>query len=154
MKPNELQIYDWVLDKENLKHTVVGVDLGADEDHTAVTVRVMEGAYSHGDLAHTTDVVRIIEVKPLPLTADILELSGFERTRMGIGLKIYKRDGGNIYLEEKDPNTHEWLLAIRRRFPASDRCEVEMRVHYVHELQHALRLFDFDDKIIACKEDK
>lgn len=154
MKPNELQIYDWVLDKKNLKHMVVGIDLGADEDHTAVTVRVMEGAYSKGDIAHSTDVARLTEIKPLPLTAGFLELCGFERTRMGIGLRIYTRDGGAIYLEEKDPKEHEWLLAIRRRFPSSNRCDLEMRVHYVHELQHAMRLCNFDKLLIDIVEGK
>ena len=149
MNINELQIGDYVRCKDRKEAlrllTVRGINIG---DVSTVICLCMHSAY-RDDIVHGTDVFDVRDLSPVPLTADILERSGFTREPMSMRCTIFKKDGGRIYLELKDPNEHEWLLAITRRFPTSARCELQMRVHYVHELQHAMRLLMFDDEIIA-----
>ena len=132
MNINELQIGDYVRCKDRKEAlrllTVRGINIG---DVSTVIGLCMHHAY-RDDVAHGTDVFDVRDLSP-----------------MSMRCTIFKKDGGHIYLELKDPNEHEWLLAITRRFPTSARCELQMRVHYVHELQHAMRLLMFDDEIIA-----
>ena len=82
---------------------------------------------------------------PIPLTPDILEKNGFKRKDDGITL-VYK-DGFEIcvyfYQVHIEGEIYNDIL-ISIAFAEKDMC---MPIEYVHELQHALRLFGVEKEI-------
>ena len=86
---------------------------------------------------------------PIPLTAEMLDKNGFERRKeTRVDCYDLRQDKASVYLEIKDRIEHEWLCVIGRHYPTSWRCRLELRVHEVHELQHALRLAGIKKEIV------
>lgn len=91
-------------------------------------------------------VVTLPYLKPIPLTPDILEKNGFERKDDGIRL-VYREDGFVI-------RVYFLTLVLEGEVfkdihMSMDFAEKDMRmpIEYVHELQHALRLFGVEKEI-------
>ena len=89
------------------------------------------------------------EVEPIPLTAEILEKNGFEEKTESSPFVYYLfKDGDNsVSLEHTYDTTDKedyWACCIGNRL--CDVCTISM--HYVHELQHALRLCGVDKEIV------
>ena len=79
----------------------------------------------------TNDYSRDIQVKPIPLTPEILEKNGWEHN----GIFMDKRIDGNIYFSWSD----EFGAELYQNNYYMCYCK------YVHTLQHALRLCGFDE---------
>lgn len=77
--------------------------------------------------------------KPIPLTEEILEKNGFNKHDNCFVYKEYKLE---ICIEKyEDDNI---ILSIGHTCNGGYDC-VHVRIHHVHELQHALRLFGLGD---------
>ena len=89
------------------------------------------------------DYSRDIQVKPIPLTPEILEKNGFERSVI-IPSKFYR----NIDNERLIfcPHSSCYDLGYVHWNESNDvdimhRLEVQQPIMYIHQMQHALRLF-------------
>ena len=88
-----------------------------------------------------------IQVKPIPLTPEILEKNGFERGVL-IPSKFYR----NINNERLMfcPHSSCYDLGYVHWNESNDvdimhRLEVQQPIMYIHQMQHALRLFGLDE---------
>lgn len=81
-------------------------------------------------------VGRLDEVRPVPLTPEILEKNGFEN---------YKTIGSLSYYKNKDNNLKFEFYGKTLEDYAGNRI---IELGYVHELQHALRLCGIKDDIV------
>ena len=120
MKVNELMIGDWVL-LWNKPQRVNYINLD-------------DGERIGTDKQYLAQIVEAFE--PISLTAEILEKNGFVRVDVGYRLK-------ELYLtlscSSCDDNPKVFWLGIS---------DLECRVEYVHQLQHALRLCGIDKEIV------
>ena len=82
------------------------------------------------------DYSRDIQVKPIPLTPEILEKNGIKKRRDGY--MVFGWDGAKqwyVALEDFKPQYDFWFIT------SSDRdLNISGKIRYVHQLQHALRL--------------
>lgn len=92
------------------------------------------------------DYSRDIQVKPIPLTPEILEKNGFER-----GVVIPSKFYRNIDNERLIfcPHSSCYDLGYVHWNESNDvdimhRLEVQQPIMYIHQMQHALRLFGLD----------
>ena len=93
------------------------------------------------------DYSRDIQVKPIPLTPEILEKNGFER-----GVVIPSNFYRNIDNERLifSPHSSCYGLGYVHWNESNDadimhRLEVQQPIMYIHQMQHALRLFGLDE---------
>ena len=88
------------------------------------------------------------ELKPIPLTAEILKKNGFtncettELTRE-LGNELWY-PGEDNYISDPDLMINLGKHSFLVRFAGS----IVWNLHYVHELQHFLRLVDYDKEIV------
>lgn len=131
MKATDLLIGDWVR---------VYIE---DDDPTQcgyVTCRV-ENINDFGDVGARGDDYREENIEPVELTADILEKNG------------YKDNGGLMYIQylmEKDGRCRVSIIEASGGYQVmvnSILCSPKA-IHYVHELQHALKLCKIEKEII------
>jgi len=93
-----------------------------------------------------------VDVKPMPLTEDILRKNGFEKCgnhswHDEILRQIYVRI---VCLPEKDRNLHSSIW--RFDFPcvvSAGADDVFFRCDYVHELQHVLKLCGIEKEVVV-----
>lgn len=124
MKANELMIGDWVTvrrpsnrrEKVRVK-SVIG--------NGTIEAKTKDGLVVFGELA----------VEPIPLTVEILEKNGFERSKVFVE---WKYEDDDVYM-------------IYKPFPylkiQMEECNIAFPCEYVHELQHALRLCGIEIEI-------
>lgn len=120
MKPEELQIYDWVLIN--------------DTPHQVKQITRKKVGYHK--VPYSLDYARLVDVKPIPITAEILEKNGFVKDCCYYNLD--EEDGG--YLQYYP---HEWRLDSWYKGDILFRC----MCHDVHQLQQAIRLCGIDKRI-------
>lgn len=102
---------------------------------TAELLSVIE-RQEKGIINNISPIYRV--VKPIQLTTEILEINGFKKKMDGTFELIYNpRD--KYILVEYNPISGK-LIANYRWFIASE-------IHFVHELQHALRLCKIEKEI-------
>ena len=88
-----------------------------------------------------------IQVKPIPLTPEILEKNGFERGVI-IPSKFYRNiDNERLIFS---PHSSCYDLGYVHWNESNDpdimhRLEVQQPIMYIHQMQHALRLFGLDE---------
>lgn len=123
MKANELMMGDWVYYDPNV--------FIEDEYETTKEVQTMQ-------ILNGEDIDIALDecYYPIPLTEDILEKNGFE----------YMNDEYGCWMMNK--------VELIEREPHNNLFEVEIRIanetvflHYVHELQHALKLCKIEKEI-------
>ena len=138
MKPEELQIGDWVYYKGN-PIMVFEID---EPEHNINTEQ---------DGYNAIRCISIDEIQPIPLTPEILEKNGFMEYR-------YRQGDWFFVIENKENET----LAIVS-YDTSHRLEIESwddfigsfergGIKYIHQLQQAIRLCGTNKEIIV--EDK
>lgn len=130
MEANELMIGDWVQDI-----TPVFIDAISNED--ICTYRAEYGYIT----ANPSNL------KPIPLTAEILEKNGFIRQQFG-HFRYENEDNDLVmafYPKEKNytEGGYDYIDIYKGRMTLR-----EMPISYVHELQHALRLCGIDKEIV------
>lgn len=118
MKATELMIGDWLYDSKGIPKRVELQDYCDEADC------LYDG---------------LSNLKPIPLTEEILKANGFNKLDLTIGNYALK-------LEEKekyDIHTILWGGVFNGRMEFKVICEyihIDKKIRYVHELQHALRL--------------
>lgn len=120
MKPEELQIYDWVLIN--------------DTPHQVKQITRKKVGYHK--VPYSLDYARLVDVKPIPITAEILEKNGFIKDYC-----YYYLYGENGEYLQYYP--HEWRLDMWYKDDILFRC----KCHDVHQLQQAIRLCGIDKRI-------
>lgn len=135
MKLTDLAILDWVL-INNTPHKIQAID--------SIDAEILaddELYYVGEDRCHSED-----KIEPIPLTPEILEKNGFERGVM-IPSKFYRNIDnerlmfcsygscyGLEYVHWNESNDADIM----------HRLEVQQPIMYIHQMQHALRLFGLD----------
>lgn len=125
MKANELMIGDWVdlseMPNESIPCKVV-------ELHTEELLEIQPD-----DTA--CDIVGYDDIKPIPLTAEILEKNGIKKR--GYEYVVFGWDGAkqwHVALEDFKPQFDFWFITSFYRD-----LNVRGQIRYVHELQRLLR---------------
>ena len=129
MKANKLMIGDWVYSPEG----------------ELCKVRMIEGRFegfvTTDNYAHDDDtfyMYYIEEIRPIPLTAEILEKNGFEKCEIPEIEYIGWRLNEKFSLEVSPASTND----IDGLYWNDD-----VHIRYVHQLQHVLRLCRIDKEI-------
>lgn len=118
MKATDLMIGDWVACKK------------WKEKPFQITRINDSGRFVYGKTANSTIAPLIAEeLEPIPLTAEILEKNGFEYMYDEYGCWLF----GKIELRERE--SYNGLFEVEINI-----AKETIYIHYVHELQHALRL--------------
>ena len=139
MKPEDLMIGNWVLhDGEPYKIRQLGIygTTRDGDDYPAVCIGKPKGIGL---------IVERNEIKPIPLTAEILEKNGFvykeaEKTCATDAFHLWWLDGSIFTLDDDS-----WWRSIK-----DEKLRVKFGgfpLKYVHELQHTLRLCGIDKEI-------
>ena len=142
MKAKELQIGDWVQVVESCKYAGA---IGCIK--TLIDHKYDESAYFKVFLRSNTIHIGIEDIcsddiRPIPLTPEILEKNGFTKLEDESGKQRYRweyADGIHISIDFTD--TDPWVHVSNRCYFAVPYCE------YVHQLQHALRLCGIEKEI-------
>lgn len=129
MKANELMIGDWVQYPATMGNLVPCKVVGIS---TEITVEFTTGARKY-------EALKVAQ--PIPLTSEILEKNGFERTN-----DYHFFDGDEYYeMELREISDSIWFVEytdLEFSMPSQ-----RMTVCNVHELQHALRLCGIEKNI-------
>lgn len=88
----------------------------------------------HGLIALTCMQGMMEQIEPIKLTVDMLYLNGFKRPLPH--MKVYRYENRNAIIEIHFPNKDIFAVHL-----VSMDIDVQLRMHYVHELQHFMRLF-------------
>lgn len=134
MKPEDLMIGDWVLhDGEPYKIRQLGIygTTRDGDDYPAVCVGKPKGI---------SLIVERNEIKPIPLTTEILEKNGFVKSKYGEMILDDELGASEIYLV-LEPDYREEYYWWRVNY------ELITKIKNVHELQHILRLRNFEKEI-------
>lgn len=118
MKANELMIGDWVQDL-----SPVVIDAISNED--ICTYQCKDGYIT----------VNPSNLKPLPLTPEILEKNGFEADEPEEENSAYRLKEQDMIIVECFPARNGY-----RGIFAYECTRIRKTLHFVHELQHAMRL--------------
>ena len=130
MKANELMIGDWVWDI-----TPVVIDAIGNE-----YICIYRAEYGY-------ITVNLTNLKPIPLTDEILEKNGFPLDVEETNHPLYKGTEIKEYIISMPPNEYkEHLIWNGEYYIMFD--SPKIRIDYVHQLQHALRLCGIDKEIV------
>ena len=123
MKANELMLGDWVYSSFS--------DIPCEVQY----LELRESGYGSVKTSNVDGIKDIVSLYPIPLTPEILEKNGF------------------VNYEEDEENFHnEDCVFIKQNLGGYGACLDKIRTisgifHYVHELQHALRLCGIEKTI-------
>lgn len=137
MKANELMIGDWVecVDSTHKKKVYAQID-AIEECQTCILVK----------LDNCNWFLDISFIKPIPLTPEILEKNGFERTWRDVFAYDNEDIGLIITFHLKETNytngAYDYIDIERGCMTIT-----EMPIEFVHQLQQALRLCGIDKTI-------
>lgn len=136
MKPNELMIGDWV-----------------EYGQYITTVRHLSDK-----IVLSGCVGRLDEVRPVPITTEILEANGFESREL-YHFTLYQlgKESFSIAYDLLLKNLCAFTKTVNtgcRMYNTPDKSELSIHIQYVHELQQAMRLIglrDFADNFVIKK---
>jgi hypothetical protein len=131
MKATDIMINDWCYNRKDPKHTPFQI-----KKIDTKCVMDQNGCYTN-----------LVDLRPIPLTPEILVESGFKKTRevfklkllsgeVYLGISFNSEDNIDIYLQDND--TGSWP-----GFACYSLCNIK----FVHELQHILKLFGINENI-------
>lgn len=149
MEAKELMIGDWVLHNgepyQIRQLGIYGVDRDG-EDYPAVCVGKPKGIGL---------IVERNEIEPIPLTPDILEKNGWVRTKYCYGRDCMEIHGADKLTEGVDNalSMARWSIDKNYQYHFLDLymwkgSVMQHNVHYVHQLQHAFRIFGIEKEIV------
>lgn len=125
MKSNELMVGDWVNTPDG--NGIISLINAIDERFGVCVIRMNRWFLPN-------------DVSPIPLTAEILEKNGFKYDDTNIGWELGTHDFtigyGHIPFDEIEDYPFIWVA------------EKIVRLRYVHELQHALKLCGIEKEIV------
>ena len=153
MKANELMIKDWVaINKPDRYAGATG------QIHSLMYHQEGDSAYFHvfiqGKYGYLTRDVCSDDIRPIPLTPEILEKNGYRRIKGGkvmglhvadiFDLEISNEYGRYLKIDLQDFGETEathWYIGIQGRFSFSG------YIGYLHQLQHIYRLCGVEKNI-------
>ena len=91
-----------------------------------------------GQVGADGEVYDECDIRPIPLTDDILVKNGFDFTKRNYGVVCKEDKHGDVELS-KDENGFYWSIN-------TDEYEIS-RIDYVHTLQHLLHLFGIEKEL-------
>ena len=148
MKTNELMIGDWVLHEgEPYQIRQLGIygENRDGEDYPAVCIGIPNGIGL---------IVDRNKIESIPLTSEILEKNGFEKTLDADDIECYRyynrAADGHIKIILHDGGDGDWSIEILNYDKFNDyeiRYKNEFLFLNVHLLQHALRLCNINKEI-------
>lgn len=130
MKPEELQIYDWVLIN--------------DTPHQVKQITQKKVGYHR--IPYNLDYARLVDVKPIPITAEILEMNGFKFSGKNCNMWVLAIGADwsiGVGLWE-DMGT---LIKCVKQEPKGAKVVHLSYTPYVHQLQQAIRLCGINKRI-------
>ena len=130
MRANELMIGDWIYDNYHQAKARVNT----------LTRALLWAAVEEKDGSYDDKQLRYEDVQPIPLTTEILERNGFERTG---STYIMADDYYDITVHEVSDSIWEVIYTNCEMSLGSQ----QMYVCNVHQLQHALRMCDEEIEI-------
>ena len=130
MRPEELMIGDYVI-RKNVPNEILIVD-------TIDSIRDI--VYLDLDGLGITE--RLTNIEPIPLTPEILKKNGF--VKQAYDGWLISVDNGRRQIEYRTDCCKGLLRIEHNKKPFS---KLMIKVKYVHELQHALRLCNINKKI-------
>lgn len=141
MKVNEIQIGDWVkISRRNKIGKVYRIDAANGKGNGYAAV--IDGDYHEMDL------------EPIPLTPEILEKNGWVRTKYCYGRDCMELHGADELPEGVDNalSMARWSIDNFYQYHFLDLCMwkgnvSQHDVHFVHQLQHAFRIFGIEKEI-------
>ena len=138
MKATELMIADYVSHEgEPYMIRQLGI-YGEDrdgEDYPAVCIGKPKGVGL---------IVGRDEIKPIPLTTEILERNGWSYNDEDAKFAAGTWSGGGLILQQTDDG---FMIVVTSDYDDEDTNHTPFILRYVHELQHALRLKHSDKEI-------
>ena len=127
MRANELMIGDWVMNKYDSIQVREILEGGINGE--------WDGGECYGVEAYIDDI------KPIPLTPEILEKNGFDFVKSSLRHSIW-----NGYWLYEDLELGTCCLDRDNNWPCFFNLDdMNIKCEYVHQLQHALRLCGFDE---------
>lgn len=145
MKTTELMIGDWMqFANGNKKCMVVGIKCDARYLTDEVTITVMDSS------GHCFDKT-IDELKPIPLTPEILEKNGFTKRKDVQWVIEKKRIVGCCGQTCSNTNPMVYVIWVDKGYMGVVNYQTEANItkagSYVHELQQCIRLCGIDKEI-------
>lgn len=131
LKISDLSVGDWVMvnGKPRKISTLSEVWNGSNEVLIGYVVHVYPNGYN------VVFYKPIEHVKPIPITAEILEKNGFELDSSC--WRIYRNGGGHIEIWEDEDR---WYLSVNSK-------DTLCKLHWVHQIQHLMRVWGIDKEI-------
>jgi len=133
MKANELMCGDWVLYKGKPIKII-----GTDDSQNII--------YYYNEEDYTEYPIYASNIESIPLTPEILEKNGFTSKEDQYNHKKYFLLGKNEYNYDVYLDRLTILLVEEEYEPATYAYTCD--VNYVHELQHALKLYGIEKEIV------
>ena len=127
MKSTELMIGDQIL-ANGIPCRIMAI-----QDNDVVFTDISDGIESAFDIA---------EIEPIQITPQVLE-KNFKEYLPGINL-MYKLKGPYMAMNEEG---NQWVFGLVKEAGADSKRFPLVKITYVHELQHALRLCGIDKEI-------
>lgn len=138
MKANELMIGDWVevIFNDHLKYVQIA--------------EIYQSSILTKESEFESEEVFIDNIRPIPLTPEILEKNGFEIYEQDFTSNIVYKFGSFDYIEYVEYPKYFNIgnkITYKHFTRVITHIHPLMRIRYVHELQHALRLCGIEKEI-------
>ena len=155
MKANELMIGDWV----EIKTYGISDKYERTEAYIYVKVAGIDSGFItveyNNDIKEQYRICENTEIEPIPLTAEILEKNGWVRTKYSYGRDCMEIHGADELPEGVDNTLSMARWSIDKNYQYHFLglymwvgSVMQHDVHYVHQLQHAFRIFGIEKEII------
>lgn len=141
MKATELMIGDWVFDNFHQAKARVNT----------LTRALLWGAVEEKDGFYDDKQLRYEDVKPIPLTEEILRKNGWGFNDEDAKSAPRTWSGGGLTLQSADDCGYR--IVVTSDYDDEDTSNTPFILHYVHELQHALRLRRIEKEIEIVNTD-
>lgn len=129
MKAEELMIGDWVIRGNIIQEPMRITDICASKNNVYL------------DLSGIPVLEKISKIQPIPITPEILEKNEIEADP--VVYSVYRHEDFSIAYDIDENGKYYWAFCMVNYYNEANIC-----IHYVHELQHALKLCKIDKEIV------
>lgn len=148
MEANELMIGDWVVRQDKPIQIQFIYNDGYDDNVAEVEELDSPNLYEIEPYL-TKKEITIQEIEPIPLTSEILEKNGWIQNKYSTCENLYEYKGHHLHHAMIKRSNGRWVANVDGQI-ANFNCDYDhsylrINIHYVHELQHALRLCGLTD---------
>lgn len=155
MEINELMIGDWVRIKDNVEPDAYFMH---DDMHPGQSFKIEEilsyGINTDWCCGEVNSYLPEDAIEPIPLTPEILKKNGWVRTKYGYGRDCMEIHGADELPEGVDNALSMARWSIDKNYQYHflellmwEGSVMQHNVHYVHQLQHAFRIFGIEKEI-------